>query len=479
MLTDTSHIDRLCNNFRFDRTSNRGLYNVLLLFAAGVCFGSVSTFSMHFIGNNSLTLHHPQEAELHKRPFSLTYEAGWTVLSLVVSCVVTILAFFVMGLEGDYIQGFFRKIGLVRPTSEDGSTSEEENEEMAEARNAAVVTDLSLKEKKPSKRRMWSKKVGKRQQDKIPDELKVSADAKRHGAHELADRKSQTVEKDFGREDFHQQASIPVVIKPPPSDPVASGYDNPLVDPATLDPSDVEPYDPTLRRASVASIPSDILPVIGTFGNVALDKDQITPKVTPFWQSQEEPAMRLTGHRASLPHLFPPASAVRDYPKPPTNLSRIQSLPENYPDETLLPGLATETTGDRTRTGQQHNIESSIAEIRRRTSQTSHMSNDKKVMEEEDRRSFQESPTSSESYSKLRDKRHRSRRRKKECIRSSRLRRRLGLDVVTVEDVVKIFFSGAIAGIGIAGMRESHDEVLLSNAEGICIYRLYRPGFHQ
>lgn len=465
------------DNSMFDRTSNRGLYNVLLLLAAGVCFGSVSTFSMHFIGNNSLTLHHPQEVELNKRPFSLTYEAGWTVLSLVVSCVVTILAFFVMGLEGEYIHDAFRKIGLARPKSEDGSTSEEEDEDIPEARNAAVVTDLSLKEKKPSKKRIWNKTVGNHP-IKVADKLKTVLGPSRHDAHELADLKSQTTEKELGRDESHK-AAIPVVIKPPPSDPVASGYDNPPVDPTSIDPFNLEPYDPTLRRASVASIQADILPEVGSISNAESGRESIAPDAAPIWQSREDPQLRSAGHRASLPHIFPPPSIVREHPRPTTNLSRIQSLPESYPDDTLSKGVTSETMDDRSRATQQRHIDGSVAEIRRRTSQTSHISNDKKAGEDEDRRSIQESPASSETYSKLHNKRHRNRQRKREGARPSRLRRRLGLDVVTVEDVVKIFFSGAIAGIGIAGMRESFQKTLLMYAKVVSICRLYWSGIHQ
>ncbi|KAJ9107335.1 hypothetical protein QFC21_000785 [Naganishia friedmannii] len=428
------------------RTSNRGRYNVLLLFAAGVCFGSVSTFSMHFVGNNSLTLHHPREVELNKQPFSLTYEAGWTVLSLVVSCLVTILAFFVMGLEGEYVQDFFKKIGLAPPRSEDGSTSEEDDEEASEARNAAVVTDLSLKEKKPSKRKMWGEKVG--HQVQVPDKLRTVMDARRHDVHELADRKSQTVEKDLDREDLRHESAIPVVIKPSRSDPVASGYDNSPIDPARLDLLNVEPYDPTLRRASVVSIRADILPENGTNSN----SEPIAPGAPPFWQAEENAEPHSTGHRASLQHFFPPASAIREYPRPPTNLSRIQSLPENYLDEMPVQGFPIETTGNHTRVGKQYNADGSSADIRRYTSQTSPDSTDKDAAEEEDLHSIQDSPTSSDKYAELRKRRHSRRQGRKEYVRTSRLKRRLGLDVVTVEDVVKIFFSGAIAGIGIAGM---------------------------
>ena len=54
---------------------------------------------MHFIGNNSLTLRRQPVASRVYRPLTLAYSAGFTVLSLVVSCVCMIGAFFVMGLD--------------------------------------------------------------------------------------------------------------------------------------------------------------------------------------------------------------------------------------------------------------------------------------------------------------------------------------------------------------------------------------------
>jgi len=78
------------------RTSNSGWRNQVLLGSAGVTFGAVSTFAMHFVFNNSLSLHHPYHAK-HYPAIYLSYDPGITVLSLVVSCLAMIMAFFVMG----------------------------------------------------------------------------------------------------------------------------------------------------------------------------------------------------------------------------------------------------------------------------------------------------------------------------------------------------------------------------------------------
>jgi len=80
------------------RTSNKGVSNLILLTFAGICFGAVSTFAMHFVGNQSLTLSFPNIPEFEGyRPLSLSYQAGYTILSLVASCLAMILSFFVMG----------------------------------------------------------------------------------------------------------------------------------------------------------------------------------------------------------------------------------------------------------------------------------------------------------------------------------------------------------------------------------------------
>lgn len=88
------------------RTSNRGRSNVALLVLAGFSFGAVATFSMHFIGNNALTLRMPPQAGMTYRPLTLAYDAGFTILSLVVSCLAMTLAFFVMGLDANWSQVF-------------------------------------------------------------------------------------------------------------------------------------------------------------------------------------------------------------------------------------------------------------------------------------------------------------------------------------------------------------------------------------
>ncbi|KAK4053883.1 hypothetical protein OIO90_003720 [Microbotryomycetes sp. JL221] len=81
------------------RTGGSGWYNILLLFGAGIAFGGTATFGMHFVGNQAVTLHLPPPFAGNGVP--LSYDVGFTILSLVVSCVSMILAFSVIGLRLD------------------------------------------------------------------------------------------------------------------------------------------------------------------------------------------------------------------------------------------------------------------------------------------------------------------------------------------------------------------------------------------
>ncbi|WWC60020.1 uncharacterized protein I303_102583 [Kwoniella dejecticola CBS 10117] len=81
------------------RTTNTGWRNQLLLASAGICFGAVSTFAMHFVFNNALSLHHPMMDQKSYPALYLSYDPGFTILSLVVSCLAMTTAFFVMGTQ--------------------------------------------------------------------------------------------------------------------------------------------------------------------------------------------------------------------------------------------------------------------------------------------------------------------------------------------------------------------------------------------
>ncbi|KAI8639850.1 hypothetical protein BD408DRAFT_370919 [Parasitella parasitica] len=75
------------------RTHMRGHYNWFLLFAAACSMGGVGIWSMHFIGNNSLTI--ILENGDH---YQLSYSAGFTFASLFVAILTMFLAFTFVGI---------------------------------------------------------------------------------------------------------------------------------------------------------------------------------------------------------------------------------------------------------------------------------------------------------------------------------------------------------------------------------------------
>ncbi|GAA5872863.1 hypothetical protein JCM8547_005721 [Rhodosporidiobolus lusitaniae] len=79
------------------RTGSSGAWNVMLLLGAGIAFGSTATFGMHFVGNQAVTLRFPSPWDGNGVP--LSYNAGFTILSLVVSCLSMIIAFSFIGLR--------------------------------------------------------------------------------------------------------------------------------------------------------------------------------------------------------------------------------------------------------------------------------------------------------------------------------------------------------------------------------------------
>lgn len=136
------------------RTSNRGRSNVVLLVLAGFSFGAVATFSMHFIGNNALTLRHPPMDGMTYRPLTLAYDAGFTILSLVVSCLAMTLAFFVMGLDTNWSRVFRLTSRKKRSTArEEGGTMDGDDKERSSPTDDVIALDqLDDEEFKSSKK---------------------------------------------------------------------------------------------------------------------------------------------------------------------------------------------------------------------------------------------------------------------------------------------------------------------------------------
>ncbi|KDE08785.1 hypothetical protein MVLG_00891 [Microbotryum lychnidis-dioicae p1A1 Lamole] len=81
------------------RTGGSAKWNAVLLVGAGVSFGSTATWGMHFVGNQAVTLHYPPPSTEPPRP--LSYNVGYTLLSLVVACLSMVIAFSSIGLRLD------------------------------------------------------------------------------------------------------------------------------------------------------------------------------------------------------------------------------------------------------------------------------------------------------------------------------------------------------------------------------------------
>ncbi|KAG0748337.1 hypothetical protein G6F62_001174 [Rhizopus arrhizus] len=75
------------------RTHIHGLYNWFLLAAAAFVMGAVGIWSMHFIGNQSLTLW------VNESAYQLSYKSGYTFASLVVAIACMFLAFAFVGIS--------------------------------------------------------------------------------------------------------------------------------------------------------------------------------------------------------------------------------------------------------------------------------------------------------------------------------------------------------------------------------------------
>ncbi|KAM0753752.1 hypothetical protein T439DRAFT_377899 [Meredithblackwellia eburnea MCA 4105] len=122
------------------RAAGAGLWNALLLVAAGIAFGSTATFGMHFVGNQSVRLEYPPgSANANNNALKLSYDVGYTILSLVVSCLSMIIAFSFIGLRMqsshesrmDELEGEKAAGGAARNND---STFEEEEEHEQRAR---------------------------------------------------------------------------------------------------------------------------------------------------------------------------------------------------------------------------------------------------------------------------------------------------------------------------------------------------------
>lgn len=411
------------------RTNNAGWRNRLLLTSAGVCFGGVSTFAMHFVFNNSLSLHHPMQDMRMYPSLYLQYDAGFTVLSLVASITAMTLAFFIMGTD---MQGWWCFPGKRRRRAEKSSRNGgDEYGKWKKTHKAAIkggelgvgalmetagrVAKWSMVDS--GEKRTWSslsKNIrgakGGSFVDQGDDQWQTYGD----GQVMKRDKELEELEFRLGKE------AVMVELErrnaPTPTSTTNDSISNPgnYGSHATM-PSIPQPiFNPSIRRGSLPNENNHEMFTPGfAFGStrsVGDPNDSTTALLhdaPPPWTNNSgfEPYRR----RASLPTsalATPSPLATRQ----PATLARIQSLPE--PDQSP-PGSRRPSDKD---------PKSPTLSV------NAHLST---IGTELPHHAPSNSPT-------LRV--------------FGKIERFLGFDVVTVGDIAKIFITGTIAGFGVAGM---------------------------
>ncbi|WWC69018.1 uncharacterized protein I206_102954 [Kwoniella pini CBS 10737] len=448
------------------RTTNSGWRNQLLLASAGICFGAVSTFAMHFVFNNALSLHHPWMDKNSYPALYLSYDPGFTVLSLVVSCLAMTMAFFVMGTQiRDWlIWPGFRKKG--KPGRRNSPSKLEADDYgkwknshkkvirrgtmgvgalFAQASNAAKwsLMDLegsgelngnnrpSLKDKLgdyTGKTSNWKEEVqgmyspmkaqneGMFEDDEALKELdfRLGKDAVRQELERRAGATTPTSTRASQNGSLHHSTSshpitpLPVIYAPSSRrSSVTSGI--PLTSPDVFTPGfnfppRIEPdYFDHANLASPAAGGQKVRAPSPTFG-------ESTSNFQPERRRASLPTNVLTTHRERP-----------SYSGPSTTLARIQSLPEG--------DLEPSSSGSVSSNEEEKNV-SKISP----TSITARLSSFTGRTE----------ATSERSQKRVRLK--------TTSTRWTRLGMFLGFDVVTPTEVMKIVITGTIAGFGVVGM---------------------------
>ena len=449
------------------RTNNSGWRNQALLGTAGITFGAVSTFAMHFIFNNSLSLHHP----LHNPKYPgmyLSYRADYTILSLVASCSAMTIAFFVMGthLEDWYCTGRRRRRGSGSSSSDSnhqGATDEYGNWKSAHKAlrrgtmgvgallvQAGAVAKWSLvdpgegSEEQPGWRSALRKMSGK-------EEKEGGASSSGNADEDVikSDKKLEEIDFRFGRSAVKYEMQRRVVdsavsmemspthggssIRLMPSNASIPRTPQPAFYPHTTrqGPNHYEP-DPATSPTSEVFTPGFNFPprtdnepnssTASLLPKFTLNSSTSTwrPSSPDFSQNSLPRLPDMSQRRASLP------TAILSSPKPEPSshrvartLTRIQSLPE-----------ADQELSSNTRP-------SSFAK------KDMGSSNPKSSMTAQLTALNESEPSPPERKVRI-ARRH----------GMSKFEKFLGLDIVTVPDIIKVFITGTIAGFGVAAMRE-------------------------
>ncbi|KAK6906981.1 hypothetical protein I203_100970 [Kwoniella mangroviensis CBS 8507] len=447
------------------RTTNSGWRNQLLLASAGFCFGAVSTFAMHFVFNNALSLHHPMVDEKSYPALYLSYDPGFTILSLVVSCLAMTTAFFIMGTQlrdwlvwpgqrKDKLDGRRGSPSKSEAADDYGKWKKSHKKVLrrgtlgvgalfAHASHAAKWSLMDLEGLESGGRRN-SKGEGEKKHTNWKDEVQgmytpVEGDTERmFGDDDALQELDFRLGKDAVRQELERRAGAST-----PTSTRASQRGSIAVSHHSITPLPVI-YAPSSRRSSVASSQPIPLPSPDVFTPGFNFPPKIEPDLTSSTNlisppsggigripsptfGETEPIHQPERRRASLP-----ANVMvthRDRPSwggPSTTLARIQSLPEGdiEPSSSGSVGSIISSNGEK----KSHKSASPPTITARLSSYTGKSEN-----------------TVGRN----------SRRKVRLVARSTRLTRLgmfLGFDVVTPTEIFKIVITGTIAGFGVVGM---------------------------
>lgn len=436
------------------RTTNSGWRNRALLAAAGFCFGAVSTFAMHFVFNNALGLKHPLHPEY---PASyLSYDAGFTILSLVVSCLAMTIAFFIMGTKlGDWKYGSSAKRRHKKRKDRD-SRSQRERDEYREWKSshkkrmqAGSKGPCSLLTRAGS-HSTWSA---------LGPETEISETSFRGKLFSLwhkprwkdstrSDEQENSEDKDLQELEFRLgKAAVEEELEKKARDTLNSRMSRRASLPTAQSLSDFSspsaefrPVESSLPESTSVFTPNFSFPaqVPSLFPqtNTADTSHSVTPNSNSSDPNPHPFSTRHEWRRASLPtnilvtqpHKRPSYSGPSH-----SGLSRIQSLPEGDIDSPSSP-----TTLRRLHTSQKSDPSD---EAKLSLSPEAHMHG---LQQEKSASSVNVSESEGDRRAKLNEKKN----------FRGKVGAFLGFDIVTVGEVIKIFVTGITAGFGVVGMRK-------------------------
>ncbi|BEI88010.1 uncharacterized protein CcaverHIS019_0107280 [Cutaneotrichosporon cavernicola] len=461
------------------RTSNRGISNVLLLASAGICFGAVSTFAMHFVGNQSLALHHPKQLEDPSYPdIHLSYQGGYTVLSLVASCLAMTFAFFVMGTDirvsqwkqwwyssGSSTAGSDRKLRRT-PTS----PSWKLHKAKASVRSANVATIFHQAGMMPSwsldgprgrhSNGGWKDLMPWRSARRPSNPLAPQTYDTDVDEDTLIRQDKELNELDFRhgrlavRDELDRRALHVGTLQDSDAGSPVSPVSPLLSQQTQLQLSPLAPFypagpqaTPTYRAPSPTFDPGYSFPPRDSTTNLLPHHEPVPPPLASLApMAGREPAVMQSGRRASLPAITTPFT-----PRIAQTLSRIQSLPEPDPDAPTTPNILQDAQLPHADLAEPPSNTQSKVTCSATTSSSDAATGT--TGDEFDSDALYDE----EGELKIKKVGWRERLRFKiqaglPLTRLEQAQRFLGLDVVTWTEVFKIFVTGMVAGWGVAAM---------------------------